>query len=234
MCGRYRLKDPKGAFDYLEAIPTFDFLPRFNIAPSQRIPAGTGPGRIEEMTWGIVPVWAEEKSRPLINARAESIREKRSFKSSFAQRRCLLPADGFYEWSRAGKQPYLFTVRNEAPFAIGAVWERSGDISRCCMLTTANNALLEPIHNRMPVIVRPEDWHEWYSAGELAEGSFQRITTPYPAGEMSARAVSPLVNSARIDSPACCDPAGPSRPPAKLTVRRGKSAPPDGQQTFGF
>jgi putative SOS response-associated peptidase YedK len=236
MCGRYRLKDPKAAFDYLEAIPTFEFLPRFNIAPTQRVPVAIGPGRIEEMTWGIVPVWAKEKSRPLINARVETIREKRSFKSSFAQRRCLMAADGFYEWSRIGKHPYLFTIRGDAPFAIGAVWEKSSDISRCCLLTTTNNALLDPIHNRMPVIVRPEDWPEWYAPGDLAEASFERITTPYPPGEMSALAVSALVNSARTDSPACCEPAGssPSVPPGKLTIRRKEPPPPDVQQTFGF
>jgi putative SOS response-associated peptidase YedK len=85
----------------------------------------------------------------------------------------------------------------------------------------------------MPVIVRPEDWPEWYAAGDLAEASFQRITAPYPPGEMSALAVSTLVNSARIDTPACCDPAG-APPPPKLTIRRKKPSPPDSQQTFGF
>jgi len=103
MCGRCRLKDPKAAFDWLGVVPTFEARSRFNIAPTQRVPVVTDAGRVEEMVWGIVPAWAKETSKALINARSESVREKRSFKSSFQQRRCLVPADGFYEWTEFWK-----------------------------------------------------------------------------------------------------------------------------------
>lgn len=125
MCGRYTLRDPKKAWDWLEVVPAFDARPQFNIAPNQRVPVVSGAGRIEEMIWGIVPAWAKETSKALINARSESVREKRSFKASFTQRRCLVPADGFYEWSRVGKLPHFFTVNGGAPFAIGGIRDRA-------------------------------------------------------------------------------------------------------------
>lgn len=165
MCGRYTLRDPKKAWDWLEVVPAFDARPQFNIAPNQRVPVVSGAGRIEEMIWGIVPAWAKETSKALINARSESVREKRSFKASFTQRRCLVPADGFYEWSRVGKLPHFFTVNGGAPFAIGGIRDQGDDIPRCCLLTTGANAVLEPIHDRMPVIVSREHWEEWLSRG---------------------------------------------------------------------
>ena len=184
------------------------------------------------MQWGIVPVWAKESSKALINARSESVREKRSFKSLFQQRRCLVPADGFYEWSRVGKRPYVFTVDAGAPFAIAGIWDPGDDISRCCLLTTAANQVLAPIHDRMPVIVPREDWEEWFAPGELAAQSFLRITTPYRAEEMSVVEVSPLVNSGRIDDPRCCQPGESPEVPEKLKVTR-REARPD-QQTLGL
>ena len=235
MCGRYRLKDPKEAFDWLEVVPAFEVRPRFNIAPSQRVPVVTGAGQVEEMIWGIVPVWAKETSKALINARSESVREKRSFKSSFQQRRCLVPADGFYEWARIGKMPYFFTVDGGAPFAIAGIWEQAQDVPRCCLLTTSANHVLEPIHDRMPVIVRREDWDEWLSPTELADRAFQRITTPYRADEMAVVAVSPLVNSARVDDPRCCEAAASApEAPQKLKITREGPGKPDGQETLGI
>jgi putative SOS response-associated peptidase YedK len=232
MCGRYRLKDPKRAFAWLEVVPSSDFLPRFNIAPTQRIPVVAAAGRLEAMTWGILPAWG--KSKALINARSETIREKRSFKSAFTQRRCLLPADGFYEWSRIGKRPHLFTLRDDAPFAIAGIWEAGEELPRCCLLTTMANSILAPIHDRMPVIVRREDWPEWLTPAELPDPSFRRITAPYPPGEMTALPVSRLVNSARVDDSRCCDPVAPGQPPATVKIRRKEAAEPDAQQTFGF
>ena len=161
------------------------------------------------MPWGIIPSWTREK-RPLINARAETVREKGSFKESFMRRRCLLPADGFYEWTKIGKRPHLFALNNDDPFALASFWETVEQIPRCCLLTTSANSLLEPIHDRMPVIVRREDWPEWFSSKELADESFQRITAPYRPEEMSALAVSSLVNSAKFDDPRCCEPLPPT------------------------
>jgi len=235
MCGRYRLKDPKAAFDWLEVVPSFEVRPRFNIAPTQHVPVVTAAHQVELMQWGIVPAWGAETSKALINARSESVREKRSFKSSFTQRRCLVPADGFYEWTKVGKRPYFFTVGGGAPFAIAGIWDKGKDLARCCLLTTAGNLVLEPIHNRMPVIVRREDWEEWMVPGELEDLSFQRITTPYAAAEMSALEVSSLVNSGRVDDARCCEPADsvPIDPPP-LKVTRKPMVKPDDQQMFGF
>jgi putative SOS response-associated peptidase YedK len=146
-----------------------------------------------------------------------------------------VPADGFYEWTKIGKRPHFFTVNEGAPFAIAGIWDKGQDMSRCCLLTTAGNSVLEPIHNRMPVIVRREDWDEWMMPRELADSSFQRITTPYAPEEMSVVEVSPLVNSGRIDDPRCCEPAGSvvvDVPP--LMVKRREPVQQDDQQTFGF
>ena len=232
MCGRYRLKEPKAAFAALEVVSTADFLPRFNIAPTQSVAVIPAAGRVEPMTWGIVPVWATEKSKPLINARSETIREKRSFKSAFAHRRCLLPADGFYEWSRVDKRPHFLMVHGGDPFAIAGIWE-PGDERRCCLLTTTANSLLGKIHDRMPVIVRREDWEEWFAPGELADRSFLRITTPYGPEEMSMFEVAPLVNSAAVDEPRCCEPVTGQPLPSRPGVKKSPSNP-DAQQTFSF
>ncbi len=210
MCGRYRLKDPREALDWLDVEPSFEFEPRYNIAPMQPVSVVTAAGRIQEMTWGIIPGWTREKSRPLINARSETVREKSSFKESFTRRRCLVPADGFYEWTKIGKRPHLFTLNDGAPFALAGFWEMGEQIPRCCLLTTAANSVLEAIHDRMPVIVRRDDWAEWFFQRELADESFQRITAPYLAEEMSALAVSPLVNNAKFDDPRCCEPLPPT------------------------
>jgi putative SOS response-associated peptidase YedK len=166
---------------------------------------------LEEMVWGIKPSWAGEKSTILINARSESVREKRSFKNSFKQRRCLIPADGFYEWTRTTpKKPHLFLVNDGEPFAIGAFWENDDEVNRCCLLTTKANAVLEPIHNRMPVIVGRENWDEWFADGDLEDAAFLRITAPYAADEMKAVEVSSIVNSARVDDARCCEPLPPT------------------------
>jgi len=229
MCGRFRLKDPERAFAWLEVAPPGDFPPRFNIAPAQRIPVVTAPGRLDPMTWGILPPWAAEPSKVLINARSETIREKRTFKAAFALRRCLVPADGFYEWRRVDKRPFLFSLDRDVPFAIAAIWEAADALPRCCLLTTSANSLLAPIHDRMPVLVRPEDWPEWLSPATLPDQSFERITAPYAPGEMSAHPVSPLVNNAKIDDPRCC---APDDPPYPLTITPPPK--PGEQQTFGF
>jgi len=210
MCGRYRIKDPKLASDYFGVQPAFDFRPRYNIAPTQKIAVVSAMGRIEEMRWGLVPVWAKETSKALINARSETVREKRSFKKSFAERRCLVPADGFYEWTKIDKRPHLFGLNGEQPFAIAGFWDEDPEMSRCCLLTTEANAVLQPIHNRMPIIVRQEDWEEWMEPGELSDERFQRFTAPFQPNQMFAREVSKVVNSARVDDPSCCEPLPPT------------------------
>jgi len=208
MCGRYRLKDPGKAFDWLEVEPSFELKPRYNIALTQPVPVVPVAGKIEEMPWGILPAWTREK-RLMINARSETVREKTSFRESFTRRRCLVSADGFYEWT-AGKRSHLFTLNDDDPFALAGFWEVAEEVPRCCLLTTSANSVLEPIHDRMPVIVSREDWEEWFSPGELADRSFQRIMAPYRAEEMTSLTVSPLVNSARVDDPRCSEPLPPT------------------------
>jgi len=210
MCGRFILKDPQAAFEYIGVEPQFEFRPRFNIAPTQNIPVLQSSKTLVQMKWGIVPSWAQDKSTALINARSESVREKRSFKTSFSQRRCLIPADGFYEWTKIGKKPHLFTLGGGQPFVIGGFWEEVEKIPRCCLLTTSANAVLEPIHNRMPVIISPNDWDEWFASGDLSDESFRRITAPYAPEGMSVVAVSPKVNSARTDDARCIEHLPPS------------------------
>lgn len=207
MCGRYKLEDPIIAFSFIEAPVDSDFKPRFNIAPTQKIAVSPSRGKIQEMRWGLVPAWAQGKSNILINARSETIREKHSFKKSFAERRCLVPADGFYEWTRGTKRPHLFTLKGNLPFAIGAFWDlpQEGELPRCCLVTTSANKILEPIHDRMPVIVHKKDWTQWLEPGELEDQMFSRLTVPYSPDEMQAVEVSPIVNSAREDSSKCIE-----------------------------
>jgi putative SOS response-associated peptidase YedK len=215
MCGRYKLEAPQIAFKFIEVQPDFDFKPRYNIAPTQKIPVVPGLGKAVEMRWGLVPAWAQGKSSILINARSETIREKRSFKKSFAGRRCLVPADGFYEWTKATKRPHLFTLRDGGPFAIGGFWDEAREeetkkgvvetIARCCLVTTSPNEVLAPFHDRMPVIVRKEDWEQWLEPGELSDAVFTRLTAPYTAKEMQAVEVTQVVNSARENSAKCVE-----------------------------
>jgi putative SOS response-associated peptidase YedK len=222
MCGRYRLKSVDEVTEWLGIPKPEGMLPRHNIAPTQRIFVLNGPRTLEPMQWGFVPVWASEKGRPLINAKAETVREKRSFKASIETRRCLVPADGFYEWSMEGKRPYLFTMHGDKPFALAGMWEPGREGNRCCFLTTTPNALLEPIHRRMPVILPEEEWEEWFSPHPLADESFVRMTAPYPAGKMEATEVSTLVNNARMDDPRVWESgAGPE--PRKPVTRKVKA-----------
>ena len=150
------------------------------------------------MTWGIVPPCAEATSKALINARSESVREKRSFKTSFQQRRCLVPADGFYEWTKVGKHPYFFTVNEGSPFATAGIWEAADALPRCCLLTTAAKAVLEPYPRRDAGDRPSRGLGGVVFTRRTGCREIPRITTPYRGGGMSAVAVSPLVNGARV------------------------------------
>lgn len=207
MCGRYRIKDPGLAFEYFGVEPAFEFGARYNIAPTQRVPVMDIHG-LKLMPWGLP---AKFSKGLLINARSETVREKKSFREGFAQRRCLMVADGFYEWTKVEKRPHLFTLRHELPFAIGAFYDATAEGERCCLLTTRPNAVVAPVHDRMPVIVPCEEWPEWLAPGELEEESFERLTVGAAAETMTGWEVPRAVNSARVDGPECCDPVGPVR-----------------------
>jgi putative SOS response-associated peptidase YedK len=227
MCGRFTLTTsiPVLAewFLFPEAAPQ---PPRYNIAPTQavaavRVPAaggesgGKGPRELCFLRWGLVPSWADDPAigNRLINARAETAAEKPSFRSAFRHRRCLIPADGFYEWQKltGRKQPYYFHMRDGRPFAFAGLWEhwQDGDqtLETCTILTTAANDVLRPVHERMPVILGPEDYDRWLDPAVRQPELLQPLLRPFPAEAMAAYPVSMVVNNPRNDTPKCVEPA---------------------------
>jgi putative SOS response-associated peptidase YedK len=221
MCGRFTLTDPDAdiaqQFD-LPAMP--DLEPRYNIAPTQpvvavRVPE---PGAVRELavfTWGLIPSWAKEPKMGarMINARSETAAEKPSFRAAFKRRRCLVIADGFYEWQKVdgGKQPQFIHMADRRPFGIAGLWEHwEGDegsvIESCTLLTTEPNDLLRPIHNRMPVILKPEDYDLWLDPEVQQRERLQPLLTAYDGTEMNHYPVSRFVNSPRNDGPDCIEP----------------------------
>jgi len=210
MCGRYvqRTDAKKLAKEFKVAeVPAVE--PRYNIAPTQDVLAvhETPDGR--EMAfykWGLIPSWAKDKSMGarLINARSETVAEKPAFRQAFKQRRCIIPADGFYEWQKTDgrKQPFFFRMRDERPFGFAGLWERwegeGGEvINSCAILTTEANEVLRPVHDRMPVILHPDDYELWLGADARELGLVKEMLRPYPAEEMDAHPVSTLVNDPR-------------------------------------
>lgn len=205
MCGRYALKTPASElatrFGLDEVV---DVAPRYNIAPGTDIPtirrSPDGKRVLHLLRWGLVPHWAKDPSigAKLSNARGETVAEKPTFRDAFKRRRCLVPADGFYEWKAEGKQkqPYYFSLKSGEPFALGGVWESwrapNGDILRtCCLITTGPNEIMLPVHDRMPVIVAPGDCETWLT-GE--PGHALNLVRPYRTEEMQAWAVSKRVS----------------------------------------
>jgi putative SOS response-associated peptidase YedK len=218
MCGRFSLTAEMSALQ--EMFPWVNFSteiqPRYNIAPSQSVAVITNDGTnsLDFFHWGLIPSWAKDIQigSQLINARAETITEKPSFRISFRRRRCLVLADGFFEWQKQGdskrKIPNYIHLVTGKPFAFAGLWERwtspeGNDIKSCTIITTQPNSLMEPIHNRMPVILRPEDYQVWLRPGEQAPAELTKLLNPFPADLMKAYMVSPLVNSPANDLPAC-------------------------------
>ncbi len=189
-----------------EQIPGLNFK-GFNCAPMQWLPVilNQQAVKLSYLRWGLIPPWAkdEKTAAKMINARSETILEKNTFKLAFRQRRCLIPANGFYEWSAGGsKQPYRFFMKDESLFAMAGIWEKwtktdGSSISTFSILTTQNNALLDGIHNRMPVILKREEESVWLSSNDEVE--LLSLLKPYPAGEMQSYAISSLVNSVAND-----------------------------------
>ena len=218
MCGRFTQKSPakKVAKQFkVEEVPPL--VERYNVAPTQSVLVVREPGEREAvfLKWGLVPRWAKDPGigNKLINARAETVAEKPSFREAFARRRCLVPLDGFYEWSRRGdrKRPFYFHMRDGEPFAVAGLWEAwegdGGPLETCTLLTTEANGLLAGYHDRMPVILRPEDYDLWLDAEVRRAELLLPLLRPYPREGMAAYAVSPVVNSPSNDSPRCVEPA---------------------------
>ncbi len=221
MCGRYTLTASGDAlveeFDLNEE-PELDA--RYNIAPTQEaaIVRATPAGReLAQLRWGLVPSWAKDPSigNRMINARAETVAEKPSFRAAFKRRRCLVPADGFYEWQKqpdGTKQPFHLRLKNHRPFAIAGLWERwrSEDpqeppLESFTLITTAANALAEQVHNRMPVILGREQRDLWLNPKQTDRARLEALLQPYDPDAMEIYPVSRFVNRPQNDSPRCIE-----------------------------
>ncbi len=219
MCGGYTITVPPTALERVfEVEVPLDLPPRYNVAPTQQVPvvlADSEKGRcLDFFRWGLVPHWAKDIKigARLINARSETAAEKPSFKNALRSRRCLIVADGFYEWvaSAEGKMPYWIHFENRRPFAFAGLWEswRSPEqdiIRSCTILTTRPNSLVEPIHDRMPVILDPSVYDEWTASEPLNAQRLEQLFEPFPIAGMTAVAVSRRVNNRRVDDERCIE-----------------------------
>ena len=221
MCGRFTLFEADKILSKefgVSGVPPLS--PRYNIAPSQPIAAvrtpHTGAGReLALLRWGLIPSWSKDPAigNRLINARAETVQEKPSFRNAFRRHRCLIPTNGFYEWQRQerGKQPYFVRMRDERIFAFAGLWDRwespdDGVIETCAILTTAANAVLAAIHGRMPVILPQAEYARWLDPALKDPDSLSPLLVPFPPEEMLAIPVSPRVNAPSTDDEKCIAP----------------------------
>lgn len=217
MCGRFALiVDASVLAGVFDVDPPRQLTPRFNIAPTQPVPiirsTREGSRECSMVRWGLVPSWAKDEriGARMINARGETVGEKPSFRSAAKTRRCLIPADGFYEWARTpeGKQPHFIHFADGRTFAFAGLWERwqkgdSGPLDTCTIITTRPNELIAPLHDRMPVIL-PSDRHaEWLEPAPLAPELLQELLSPHPPGDMEAYPVSTFVSNPRNEGPEC-------------------------------
>ncbi|MGV0024668.1 SOS response-associated peptidase [Phormidesmis priestleyi] len=219
MCGRFTQsltgEAIAEAFD-LADLP--NWTPRYNIAPTQFIPAiltgESGDRTFKTLRWGLIPSWAKDPAMGarLINARSETVTEKPSFRSAFKKRRCLIVADGFYEWQKnqGKKQPFYFRLKTGQPFGFAGLWEQwqppEGDLwQTCTILTTDANSLLSQVHDRMPVMLHPEDYDRWLDPQNQDTDALQSLLRPYESEAMVSYAVSPIVNSPTHDQQDCVE-----------------------------
>lgn len=220
MCGRYgfapgEFREIRIRFNILNDIPLF--TPRYNIAPSQPAPVIAklqGETRLELFQWGLVPSWAKDPTigNRMINARAETLAEKPSFRNLLGNQRCLIPANGFYEWRKEGKGrvPMWFKLKKGEPLVIAGLWDSwkkpNGELLKTfTIITTGPNELIAPIHNRMPAVLSDHDALEWLSGGEISHSL--SLLKPFPAELMDAYDVSKLVNDPQNDSAECIAPS---------------------------
>ena len=222
MCGRYRLSRRKQVVEeYFDAVSSEeDWSPRFNVAPTQSVPVirqnPKEPVRqLSLMRWGLIPSWAKDASGAarMINARSETAATKPAFRDALKSCRCLIPADGFYEWARTGKgkRPYCFEVNGGELFAFAGIWDRWKDssgklVETCSILTTTPNAVTSPVHDRMPVILDPDGYALWLDPGMQNVAAASELLKPYDARLMRCYPVSTRINHAANDDEACSAP----------------------------
>lgn len=217
MCGRFTIvfdSDKLMQRFGIEEVP-FDWRIIYNVAPGQKIPAiieDRGQRRIGQLKWGLVPSWATDAKGgyKMINARSETLNEKASFRRLFERKRCLIPADGFYEWQHraGGKQPMRIMMKNEEPFAFAGLFDtwsspEGEKIHTCTIITTKPNEVVRDIHDRMPVIIRQEDESIWLDRKHYDAALLQSLLVPFDSAQMRAYPVPTIVGSPRNNSPEC-------------------------------
>lgn len=229
MCGRYTITQDLAELEKLVRFicKVVDFKPRYNLTPRQSAPVLVSENNqtiLKPMRWGLIPPWAKNETLgdQLTNARADTITEKTSYRRPFESQRCLIPADGFYEWQSTptGKQPFRFTRKDGGFFCMAGLWEkwirpaRTGEldlgddtaagevIETFTVITTEPNAMVAKVHDRMPVILGPEHYQWWLEPNRFEPQFLKTLLRPYPAEDMACARVSKNVNNARLDSPA--------------------------------
>lgn len=218
MCGRFVLMTVgRELAERFQLMETPSLVPRYNVAPTQQIAVirsetETGRRRLGMLKWGLIPFWAKDVSigSKMINARSETVAEKPAFRAAFKHRRCLIPADGFYEWKteQGIRQPFFVYMADGKPFAFAGLWEMWKDpdgnpVESCTILTTDANALLLPIHDRMPAILSPEEYGEWLSRDIKDVSRLKALLHARAPEEMALRRANPKVNSPSYEGPEC-------------------------------
>jgi putative SOS response-associated peptidase YedK len=229
MCGRIIVKakvhEYVSVFDVLN-VPAL--TPSYNVAPTQLVPVVRLKPEVKTremvmLKWGLIPAWAKEAAigNGMINARADTVAEKPAYRHAFRRRRCLMVADGFYEWQKANgkKQPYFIGMKDESPFAFAGLWEcwkdpANGPVESCALITTDANDLVRPIHDRMPVILQRNDYAKWLDPEVEDAAELQELLVPFPAEGMKAYPASTFVNKPQNNSPECLAPIKVESPPA--------------------
>jgi putative SOS response-associated peptidase YedK len=221
MCGRFTLTVDTAELQ--EAFSGFTFphpvAPRYNIAPTQPVLVLPNDARNQAdfYLWGLIPSWSKDPGMGvrMINARAETLAEKPSFRGPYRYKRCLIPVSGFYEWKKEASQniktPYYIRLKNQQPFALAGLWDEwlgpdGSQVKSCTIITTAPNPLIARLHDRMPVILKPTQYEDWLSPQPRQPGDLQDLLAPYPADEMEAYPISRMVNNARLDTPELIQP----------------------------
>lgn len=219
MCGRYTITvslEELMLLYSIDAIAADFYLPRYNVAPTQLVPAVVHDGRRNRLgllRWGLIPPWADDEKigAKMINARAETLKERPAYREAYRRKRCLVPADGFYEWKalpEGGKRPYRIVLRSGEPFSMAAIYETwqapdGRKIGSCSIVTTEPNELMAGIHNRMPVILKRNDEAMWLNRDITSTDRLDELLVPYPADEMRAYAVDKRVGNAAFDDADC-------------------------------
>lgn len=216
MCGRFTLRTPAKTLQTIFELPDVPELsPHYNVAPTDavavvRVAAPETPRELVLLRWGFVPSWTKDPSigSRMINARSETVATSPAFRGAFRQRRCLVVADGFYEWQRVErrKQPFYFQMDDGRPFAFAGLWEHwegpgGAVIDSCTLLTTEPNVVVQPIHNRMPVILAPEQYDTWLDPTVQSVDRLQKLLRTYPAEQMVTYPVGVMVNNPTNDDP---------------------------------